>query len=50
MVVEELRKKLEEAIEKYGVNSKEAYELSIMLDKEIARYYREVHRKEKSIQ
>lgn len=40
MVVEELRKKLEEAIEKYGVESKEAYRLSIMLDEEIANYYK----------
>lgn len=31
--IEELRKKLHEAIEEYGINSKEVYKLSIEMDK-----------------
>lgn len=39
MVIEYLRKKMHDSISKYGLSSKEAYEASTCLDKEIAKYY-----------
>ena len=38
MVISKLRKKLYKMIQKYGINSKEAYQTSIELDSEIDKY------------
>lgn len=39
MIIENLRKKLHDSIQKFGITSKETYNLSLELDKEIANYY-----------
>ncbi len=41
-MVDELRKKLHDSIINNGINSTETYELSIMLDKEIEKYYQKL--------
>ena len=40
MVISELKRKLHSSIKKYGLDSKEVYELSIKLDEEINIYYK----------
>ena len=40
MVIEDLRKKLHNSIENYGLKSTQAYQDSIFLDKEIEKYYK----------
>jgi hypothetical protein len=46
-MVEELRKKLSDSIIKYGLESKETYEISRLLDKEIDEYYKNIQKKQK---
>lgn len=41
-MVDELRKKLHDSIIINGINSRETYKLSIMLDKEIEKYYKKI--------
>ena len=46
-MLEELRKKLSDSIIKYGLESKETYEISRLLDKEIDEYYKKKKKKQK---
>ncbi len=39
MIIENLRKKLHDSIQKFGLTSKEAYKISLELDEEIVKYY-----------
>lgn len=39
MIIDKLRKKLHDSIQKYGLTSKEAYKISLELDEEIIKYY-----------
>lgn len=41
-MISELKKKLHSSINKYGINSKKVYELSIKLDEEISNYYKNI--------
>lgn len=41
-MIEELRKKLLDSIEKNGINSAETYMLSVLLDEEIEKYYKKI--------
>lgn len=42
MIIDELRKKLHDSIKNKGINNKETYELSVTLDKEIEKYYKNI--------
>ena len=39
MIIENLRKKLHDSIQKFGLTSKETYKISLELDEEIVKYY-----------
>ena len=41
MVIDKLKKKLHDSIKKYGLNSKETYDISVKLDEAINEYYNE---------
>lgn len=40
-MIEKLKQKINEAIEKYGLHSDKVYQLSLELDNEIEKYYKE---------
>lgn len=39
MIIDKLRKKLHDSIQKFGLNSEETYKISLELDEEIINYY-----------
>ena len=40
-MIDKLKEKINEAIEKYGIHSDKVYQLSLELDEEIAKYYKQ---------
>ncbi len=40
-MIDKLKKKLHDSIKKYGLNSKETYDISVKLDEAINEYYKE---------
>lgn len=40
-MIDKLKEKINEAIEKYGIHSDRVYQLSLELDEEIAQYYKQ---------
>ena len=46
-MVDELRKKLSDSIIKYGLKDKKTYEISVQLDEEIDKYYKNIQKNQK---